>query len=693
MEETASPDTDDAGFSFRTENLAESLDEETLLELGSHCRSGFDLDKQSREDWERDLETWVALAKQLREPKNFPWPNASNVKYPLISTAAMQFAARAYPSLIPSDGRIVKGMVIGEDPTGQKWEQGDRVAQFMSWQIMYDMDNWEEDMDKLLMMLPVVGTLFKKTTFDLSENKICSKVILPQNLVVNYWAKNLETVERISEIILMSPRILKERQNAGLFLDIDLGTPQSPEDKEGSVNDDETTPYTLVEQSTFYDLDDDGYPEPYTITFERFKGTVLRIARRYKEEDVELQDDTEKVKKIVPEQCYTKYGFVPNPDGSFYDIGFGVLLGPINESVNTLINQLVDAGTLNNLQSGFIGKGLRMRMGESKFGLGEWKPVNATGDDLRKQIVPLPSKEPSKVLFELMGTLVTSGKELASVAEIFTGKMPGQNTPATTTMATVEQGMKVFTAVYKRIFRSLAQEFKKIYLLNSEYLDPNTYVNILDINVDPEDFNPETYNICPAADPTASSQQEKLQKAAGVLELVQMAPQAFNIVEVLSRVLQAQEQPNWQQLFSPEVQQSGQLPPPPPDPKVMAIQMKAQADAQKMQMDLQAKQQEMELDSRDRQMQMQMKEQEHAQKMQQTIESTQIKAASEMAMAKVYHAQASAKGNQELVQKDEAHTQKMSQQKEANKLAAQKQKSTQTKSGSSTRKPSNSKGK
>ena len=209
-----------------------------------------------------------------------------------------------------------------------------------------------------------------------------------------------------------------------------------------------------------------------------------------------------------------------NPDGSFYDIGFGVLLGPLNESVNTIINQLIDAGHLSSLQGGFLGKGLRLRMGEQRFQPGEWKVVNATGDDLKKQIVPLPVKEPSNVLFELMGSLITSGKELASVAEIFVGKTPGQNTPATTTMATIEQGMKVFTAVYKRIYRSLGEEFTKLFRLNSLYLNPNTYNEVVGMSINPEDFDEEQRKVFPGADPTAVSQTEKLLKAQGLLELL-----------------------------------------------------------------------------------------------------------------------------------------------------------------------------
>lgn len=676
-----SPDAELQAENLAAKHNKSEKGKEKLREIGEQCLRGFELDLDSRSEWENDLDDWINLAKQIREPKSYPWNGSSNVKYPMLSTAAMQFSARAYPSLVPSNGKIVKSIVIGKDPTGEKYEKGERVSNYMSYQLMHDMDSWEEDMDKMLMMLPVVGTMFKKTWYDPSEDKVKSCVVLPKNLVVNNWAKSLHNVERISEVIEMSPRLVQERKNQDLFIDVDLGTPRSMEGDYTAQDD--TTPYTLVEQHTFYDDDDDGYAEPYIVTFERWSGTVVRMVRRYLLDDVETNDEGG-IKKIKPLQMYTKFGFVPNPDGSFYDIGLGVLLGPLNESVNTLINQLIDSGSLSNLQSGFIGKALRLKMGDTKFAPGEWKPVNATGDDLRKQIVPLPAKDPSDTLFQLMGSLVTSGKELASVAEIFTGKMPGQNTPATTTMATVEQGMKVFTAVYKRIFRSLAEEFKKIYRLNKTYIDPETYVAVLDTTVGPEDFDEESYDICPGADPTAVSQTEKLLKAQGLMEMLPLIPGMLDPIKVFSRVLEAQEQPNWQELFSAEVQASGQVPPPPPDPKLMAIQAKVEADQKKAAMDIKQKQMEMELDARDSVMQMQMKQQEHAQKMQHQIESTKVKAASDIAMSNIYASTERQKGQQDLQNSQQAHEQKMQQTKESAKLQKQ------SASGSGTKKPSGS---
>ena len=678
-------------------NLAESMKEEQLNDIGNQCKEGFERDLRSREHWERDLEEWTNLAMQARETKTFPWPKASNVKYPLLSTAAMQFAARAYPSLVPSNGKVVQGQVIGKDPDGQKAAKADRIATYMSYQLLHEMKGWEEDMDKLLMMLPIVGTVFKKTWYDPSQEKIKSCLVGPKNLVVNYWATSLCDAERVSEIIEMSPRILKERKLQGIFLDVDLGTQPTPVDLtnyksngnsmgfDGTVDD--TVPYTLIEQHTFLDLDEDGYQEPYIVTFQKETGKVLRIVARFSEKDITTGEDGE-VTKIVPQQYYTKFSFVPNPDGSFYSIGFGILLGPINESVNTLINQLVDAGTLNNLQSGFIGKGLRLKMGEQRFLPGEWKSVNPTGDDLRKQIIPLPTKEPSTVLFQLMGSLITSGKELASVAEIFTGKMPGQNTPATTTMATVEQGMKVFTAVYKRIFRSLDEEFKKIYQLNNIYLDPNTYVMVLDEPVGPEDFSDNGYDVCPGADPSAVSQQEKLMKAQGLLELMAMAPGILNPIEVISRVLEAQEQPSWQQLFTQEVQQTGQLPPPPPDPKMMEMQMKMQMEQQKAGVKLHETQAKMELESRSAEQKMAMEREQHAQDMQIEAEKAQIQSAAEIHKQRIFSAQAQAQGAQKLQQNEQSHQQKMIQQKEQNKLAQSQSKNSSNGAGKS--KPKNS---
>jgi chaperonin GroES len=666
-------------------NIAENLDEDELTKIGSDCKKAFDEDLKSRKDWESEMEEWLKIAAQVREGKTFPWKDASNVKYPLISTAAMQFSARAYPSLVPGDNKVVKSRIFGKDPTGEKSKKAERVSSYMNFQVTYDMPYWDEDMDKLLMSTAIVGNMYKKTFYDPIKEQIHSKLIFVENLVVDYWANSLDEAERISEILYLSPRAVDANKKKGIFLDKDYDLPASSDpltnlsqatDKTTEPAVQETTPYQFIEQHTYLDLDDDGIKEPYVVTFHYKSGKVARITARYSEKDIILNEDKEVV-EINPIQYYTKFGFIPNPNGSFLDMGFGNLLGPLNEAVNTLVNQLIDAGTINNLQSGWIGKGLRIKMGESGFAPGEWKVVNAVGDDLRKQILPLPTKEPSKVLFELLGMLVQSGKELASVAEIFTGKLPGQNTPATTTQETIEQGMKVFTAIYKRIYRSLEKEFKKMYRLNKIYLQKSKYVAVLDDQIGPDDFNEESYDICPAADPTASTASERLQKAMMLVPLLQLG--TIDPLQVTIRILEAQEQPNWEKLIPGMAQGQPQVKPP-PDPKLIAVQEKAKIDQQKAQMDLMAKQQEMAMDQRTKEMELAMKAQENQMDLQNKMQQAQMDSQVAQIQGQIAVAQA-----QNKMQVNQAmHDQKMSQAKEQAKLG----KNSQTGKPTQSRKPS-----
>lgn len=628
-------------------NIAEDLEKQQLHKIGKSVVEGFETDLASRKPWEKDLESWTKLALQIADTKTFPWTGAANIKYPLLATAAMQFAARAYPTLVPSNGKIVKCRVVGADPDGQKTARADRISTHMSYQLLEQMDGWEEDMDKLLISLPIAGTVFKKTYWDAGKQQNCSKLVLPKNLVVNYYARCIEDAERISEVILMSQRKVKERQNEGIFLDTKLPRPSGDavleQDRVNNAfqlvsDDDKTTDYTLIEQHCFLDLDEDGYAEPYIVTVEYGSQRVLRIVPRFSDKDV-LVNEKGKVVKIEPIQYYTKYDFIPNPDGGFYSIGFGRLLGPLNESSNTIINQLVDAGSLSNLQSGFIGKGLRIKMGEAKFSPGEWKAVNATGDDIKKQIFPLPVRDPSPVLFNLLDLLLKSGKELASVAEIFVGKMPGQNTPATTTMATIEQGMKVFTAVYKRVYRSLAKEFQKLYVLNREYMNPQEYIDVLDQPVEQSDYEGSENDVIPAADPTAVSNQEKQAKVQALMQILQLG--TINPMAVTKLYLEAFEIPNAESFIN-QPQPQG------PSPEQQQAEAKMQLEQQKAQM-------QMEVSSHKLEMERATKEQELAMKSraaQQELEMKQVEAILKAKAAQSQH-------QQNMQQSQDKHVQQM----------------------------------
>lgn len=573
---------------LESKNVASDLDEQELARIGERVVTEFELDCESRHEWFLRSQEYFKLALQLSREKTFPWPGASNVQFPLLTVAALQFQARAYPSLLPNDGNIVKARVVGSSGGGTA-DIAIRVGKHMSYQLMEEMDGWEEGMDKMLLALPIVGSLFKKTYFSPGKNKNCSDVVYPKDLVVNYYANSLEEATRISHVLKLTPNQIRERQLAELFLDVDLGdnVVQQDDNVDSIVlaqglhepSEDEDSPRTIIEQHRYLDLDEDGYKEPYIVSVDLASKKVLRIVPRFTTGMVEYDEQGKNVMRITAQQYFTKFTFIPNPDGGFYDLGFGVLLGPINHTVNTLINQLIDAGTLSNLQSGFIGRGVRLRGGETTFRPGEWKMVNATGDDLRKSIFPMPVREPSTVLFNLLGMLITAGKELSTISEIMVGKTPGQNTPATTTMAAVEQGMKVFTAIYKRIYRSLKEEFEKLFALNKEYMpqfsdfSPPDNPNVgMSITVD--DYRNPNVKIIPGADAAVSSEQQRLAKAQALMELFPILP---NKGEVIKRILIAQEQEDFEVLL----QQPG---PPPPSEQEMEHQRemtKLQIEAKK----------------------------------------------------------------------------------------------------------------
>lgn len=655
-------------------NVAASLDEDTLTKIGNDVVEGYNDDKQSRSEWEKKAKEYFELALQVAKEKSFPWPKASNVKFPLVSIAAMQFGARAYPTLVPSTGKIVQMRVLGKDPDGQKFQRAQRVSTHMNYQLTVQMEDWEEDYDKLLIMLPIIGVAFKKTYYDSSLRRNKSCLVLPQNLVVNYWTKSLEESFRITEVLYLTRNQVKERQLQEIYLeDVDLGDPVLEVDTDNEKRDlkpvkvDQSTPYKILEQHTYLDLDDDGYFEPYIVTVDYHTAKVLRIVPRFKQENIDTNVDGDVV-SIKADQYYTKFPFFPNPDGSFYDLGFGHLLGPINEAVNTLINQLVDAGTIRNLQAGFVGKGIQIRKGEQRFQPGEWKQVNAIGDDLRKQIVPLPSNEPSKVLFELLGLLIQSGKELASIAEIFVGKMPGQNTPAYTTKETVEQGMKLFTAIYKRVYRAQAKELKKLYELNRYYLDPQEYVSVLDEPIQQSDYDAPPDDLIPAADPSASSNTEKMAKVEALAQLLPLG--TINPMALTMRWLEALDETQPEQLIIPPEQQQQK-----PDPKVEAEMAKTQIKQAESQHKMQMEELKMQLEQQKQTMQMQLEKQ----RMEMQMQFEAMKQQLELTKARNETMVDGMKHQQKMQQDDEKHQQQMKMQAEKPKPEAKKPASTKEK--------------
>lgn len=350
---------------YESENIAEDLDDDELQKIGMRCSREYDLDEASRTEWLEMMQEAIKIAKQVLEQKTTPWPNAANVKFPLITNAIISFASRTYPEIIRGNKVVLAG-VIGPDPTGKKEQIARRVSNHMSYQLLVESPNWEEDTDKLLMILPLMGTVFRKSYYDPFLQMPTTDLCLPDRITIDNHAKTIESARRITHQLDLYDNDLIERMRAGIYREIDL----EKLNDNISENNDEDKLHCILEQHRYLDLDDDGYAEPYIVTFHKESQTVLRIKSRFSLENIIERNN--KIVKITPDCYFTAYHFIPNPDGTFYSIGYGTLLYPINETINTTINQLLDAGTLSNRQAGFIGKGLRIKKGNIAVKPGEW---------------------------------------------------------------------------------------------------------------------------------------------------------------------------------------------------------------------------------------------------------------------------------------------------------------------------------
>ncbi len=542
-------------------NIAEDLDAELLSRIGDRVVKEYEIDENSRADWKEKSKEAMDLAMQVAKEKQYPWPKAANVIWPLMTTASIQFAARAYPAIVQNRS-VVKGVVVGNDdgqpaigpdgqpimqagpngqpmpvfavPPGAKQTRADNIGEHMSWQLLDEMPEWEPETDTMLHILPIVGCDFRKSYFDPSKGRNCSLRVSAMNLVVNYHAKSIETAPRLTEELKFYPLEMEENFRSGLWIE-----PVTPFGIAKDAQDgDEDAPHDFLEQHRYLDLDEDGYREPYIVTVHKESRQVVRIVARYDADGIHFSQRTHKIVKIDPVHYYTKYDFLPNPDGGIYGVGFGQLLRPLNEATNTTLNQLLDAGTLQNTGGGFIGKGLSMNAGSIRFQMGEYKVVNVPGGTLRENIVPMQFPGPSAVLFNLLGMLIEAGKEVASIKDVLTGEQASPNTPATTTLAIIEQGLKVFTAIYKRIHRSLKHELNKLYRLNRVYGDEKSEYKVGDTwkAITKQDYV-QGSGVEPVSDPTMVSDMQRLGRAQFLMQFAN--DPLCNPIEIRHRIFSA----------------------------------------------------------------------------------------------------------------------------------------------------------
>lgn len=578
-------------------NLATLLSDDQLLTIGQAVIRDVEIDKASRGDWEETYTRSLDIAMQVRSPKNFPWPNASNIKYPILTVASIQFQARAYPAIVDGSN-LVKGRVLGPDPDGEKRKRADRIGQHMTWQLLYRMKGWEEGMDSLLLRLPIVGCEFKKTWYDSIAGSNCSECVTAQDFIINYWAKSIEAAPRYTQVLHYYPYEVNEFIAAEQWLPVPID-----EHPEGSSGSDDQALGDYYEQHRCIDLDEDGYPEHYVVTCTR-EGQVARITACFDVEDITvlIRDPTsdqtatdqlgklmeqhgeavlqfvDKIVRIERRQYFTKYGFIPAPDGSFYDIGFGALLYDITDTIDTTLNQLLDAGALANAQGGFLGSGVNVRGGNFRFQLGEWKRVDVTGGSLRDNILPLSLPGPSGVLFDLLQLLITAAEKITASTDVMTGDSPSTEQP-TTLLARIDQATKVLKGTLKRIYRAFGNELRILRRLNRDYLNDEEYFQLNDdeaIQVGRADYADQDLDVIPVADPTQASNMEKMARAQTAFQLFNGDP-LTNQKLIRQNVLES--------LGATDISEYFDVPQPPPPPEVMKIMGELEAKMKQLKID------------------------------------------------------------------------------------------------------------
>lgn len=537
-------------------NLVDDLDEEKVAEIGGKCQSDFLKDVAARNEKDERLKQAEKLAKQVIEKKTYPFDGASNVKYPLITKAVIEFNARVSP-LICNNGEVVKIKTYGgedeiveedgrptiDEETGLLKTEADvknnrakKVRELMNW-LITDKTDWEDEKDRLTLVYALSGFAATKNYFDYGDSLPKSELVLPLSL---YWeeGKTFNKATRKSQIINISHNQVVENMRMGIFSKV-----------ESILEDKETENYDLVEMHTLLDLDEDGYKEPYIVVFEKDSGEVLRIVARYTENDI-LRNKNGEIARINPKEYFVYYEFMPCLDGSIFPLGLCDLLLFLNESINTNVNQLIDAGSLSNMQGGFISGNIRIKGGLQGFAPNEWKFVENAGLDISNNIVPLPTKEPSQTLFNLLGLLIDSGKEVGMLSDILNGDVAQELRP-TSVLALIEQGLSGFKAILKRLHRSLKEELKLYYDMIRDHLgDIKGFYpdSILLRDVTEKDFM-DDYAIIPVSDEYYATSIEKAKRSEFYLGLAMSGNPFVNVEEATRRAFQTLGLENYSDLL------------------------------------------------------------------------------------------------------------------------------------------------
>lgn len=530
-------------------NLAEYMDPGELGALSSQIMADYEDDQSSREEWEDTYIRGLDLLGFKYEDRDRPFPGASGVTHPMMAEAVTQFQAQAFKELLPSKGPV-KTQIMGA-VTPEVEMQSSRVQEFMNYQITTEMEEYTPEMDQLLFYLPLAGSAFKKVYYDTMKQRPCSLFVPVEDLLVPYSASDLNTCDRITHVVKMTHNEIRAQQLSGAYLDIEIkpsyvGVEEVKDktDELEGIEDTSDMMYEILECHVTLDLagfeDPDGMHIPYIITIDKTSAKILSIRRNYRE------DDPLKAKI----QYFVHYKFLPGL--GFYGFGLIHMIGGLSRTATATLRQLIDAGTLSNLPAGFKARGLRIRDDETPLEPGEFRDVDAPSGALRESLVPLPYKEPSGTLLNLMGICVEAGQRFASTTNLQIGE-GNQELPVGTTMALLEQGTRVMSAVHKRLHYAQKIEFKILARLFGETL-PAEYPYLVvgaNQNIKQTDFDGRV-DILPVSDPNFFSMSQRISLAQQELQLVQSNPQIHNIKEAYKRMYQALGTENVDALFIPE---------------------------------------------------------------------------------------------------------------------------------------------
>ena len=537
-------------------NLAEVLDEKLLNELSSELRGQYEEDLESRDEWKEGYVKGLDLLGIKYEERTEPFDGASGVTHPLIAESVTQFQAQSYKELLPSGGPV-KINIMG-NRTLEREAQAARVREFMNYQITEVMEDYDTDTDQMLFYLPLAGSTFKKIYYDQTRGTAVSKFVPAEDLVVPYQASDINTVSRLTHVLKMDENTIRKMQVAGIYRDVEISASDEDQDVvqekkdelEGASKGYSDEVFSVLEMHVnldlegFEDMGRDGQPTgiklPYIVTLDQGSGEILSITRNFEQNDP--------LKRKI--QYFVHYKFLPGL--GFYGFGLIHMIGGLGRAATSILRQLIDAGTLSNLPAGFKARGIRIRNDDEPLAPGEFRDIDAPGGDLRNSIVPLPFKEPSGTLSNLLAALIEAGRRFVSIADQKLGESSG-DMPVGTTVAMLERGMKVMSAIHKRLHYAQKTEFRLLAKIFGENL-PQQYpyeIAGAEQQIYAADFDGRV-DVLPVSDPNIFSMAQRVALAQTQLQIAQSNPDIHNLPAAYRRLYQALEVQNIDEILPPK---------------------------------------------------------------------------------------------------------------------------------------------